>query len=213
MNFALKTDPHRLQVFHEGRKRRTFVGELIYSKEKDRYEFTYNRKYTLSRNAIPVGPDLNLFKLHHVSKRGEIFKSIHDRIPDKSNPAYADYCLSQGISPNEKNLILLLGTIAHRGPSSFIFEPVYKDDFNVSDIKKLREELQITQHDFAEAFDINQQTLQRMESGASQDLNTLKRIQILLNFPEVALWQLKKSSARVHSSVSSRLIRHFQSLG
>src|SRR6202022_1252354 len=97
----------------------------IYEKINDRYELTYNKKYAHSKNAIPIGPDLHLFKLHHQSKKGKLFSSFIDRIPEKSNPAYKDYCKAEGISSTEKNPIILLGTIGKRGPSSFIFEPVY----------------------------------------------------------------------------------------
>lgn len=164
MNFPINLDKNRLQVFCETRKRRIFVGELTYNPKEDKYEFIYDKKYIHTKNAIPIGPDLDLFKLHHQSEKGKIFSSFLDRIPEKSNPAYKDYCESQGISPKEKNLIILLGTIGKRGPSSFIFEPVYFSKFKPSDIKNFREALGVTQHDIAQAFDINQTTLQRIES-------------------------------------------------
>jgi DNA-binding XRE family transcriptional regulator len=211
MNYLIKLDEYRLKIFHESRKRRTLVGELIYDKENDRYELIYNKKYAHSKNAIPISPHLNLFKLHHQSEKGKLFPSFIDRIPDKSNPAYSDYCKAQGISPDEKNPIILLGSIGKRGPSSFIFEPVYYSEFNSSDITSLREQLHITQYDLAKALDISQTTLQRIESGASRDLNTLKYMQILLKFPEIALWQLKQTGNQVHKDVSTKLINYFQS--
>jgi len=210
MNTSTKLDKNRLHVFHEGRKRRVFVAELIYNKEKDRYELTYNYNYANSKTAIPISPDLSLFKEKHYSKKGTMFPAFIDRIPEKSNPAYVSYCKSQGISPNEANLIVLLGAIGKRGPSSFIFEPVYTNEFGPNEITKLRENLCITQYDFAEAFDINKATLQRVESGNSRDLNTLKRIQILLEFPEVALWQLQQTGSRVHKDVFNRLMGYFK---
>lgn len=211
MNLKIKLDKTRLQIFHEGKKRRIFVGELIYIKEKDRYALIYNKKYTLSNNAIPISPHLSLFKLRHLSKKGELFPTFMDRIPVKSNPAYNNYCQSQGISPDETNPIILLGTIGKRGPSSFIFEPIYQDKFSPADISNLREELQISQHDLAEVFDISHVTLQRIESGKSRDPNTLKFLQILLEFPEVALWQLKQTGGRVHRDVFAKLINYFES--
>lgn len=209
MNTKIKLDENRLHIFHEGRKRRTFVGELIYNAKSDRYELIYNKNYSLSKSAIPISPDLSLFKLHHLSKKGELFPAFIDRIPVKSNPAYKDYCKAQGISPNETNQIILLGSIGKRGPSSFIFEPVYRDEFNASKITELRKTLQITQHDLAEALDVSKVTLQRIESGASRDINTLKHMQILFEFPEVALWQLKQTGGRVHKDVLSKLINYF----
>lgn len=209
MNYLNKLDQNRLQIFHEGRKRRVFVGELTYNKKKDIYELDYDSNYVNSKNAIPISSDLSLFKLHHQSKKGTIFPAFLDRIPEKANPAYKDYCKSQGISPSEKNPIILLGFIGKRGPSSFIFEPVYQNEFNPADITSLRKKLDITQHDLAKAFDINKTTLQRIESGTSRDENTIKLIQILFTFPEVALWQLKQTGGRVHKDVLSKLIDYF----
>lgn len=145
-----------------------------------------------------------MFKLKHASK-GKLFPAFIDRIPERSNPAYASYCKSQGISPNEKNLIVLLGTIGKRGPSSFVFEQVYEDEFDPAAVTAWREALGISQHDFAEAFDISKVTLQKIEAGESRDANTLKRIQVLLTFPEVALWQLRQTGGRVHVDVLNRL--------
>jgi len=209
MNYPL--DENRLQIFHEGRKRRVFVGELIYDDKNDRYELIYDKHYARAKNAIPIGPELTLFKLHHQSKKGKLFPSFIDRIPDKSNPAYKDYCKAQGISRDEKNPIILLGSIGRRGPSSFIFEPVYHKEFNPVDITKLRTLLQISQNDFAQAFDVSKTTMQRIEAGMSRDLNVLKFLQILFEFPEVALWQLKQTGGRVHRDVLIKLLKYFES--
>jgi len=212
MNWQLKPDKDRLQIFHEGRKRRVFVGELTYDKANDIYTLTYDRNYAKSKNAIPIGPELDLFQLKHQSEKGKLFPSFIDRIPDKSNPAYEDYCKAQGISSSEENAIILLGAIGKRGPSSFIFEPVYYHEFNPADIIKLRNQLKITQHDLALALDLSKTTLQRIESGLSQDYNTLKRMQMIFIFPEVALWQLKQTGERIHRDVLAKLITYFELL-
>ena len=211
MNLIHKPDPDRLFIFHEGRKRRVFVGEILYDRRKDRYDLIYDKNYARSDSAIPVGPNLDLFKLRHHSEKGKIFSALADRIPDKNNPAYKDYCKMQGISESEMNPIILLGTIGKRGPSSFIFELVYRDEFTAECIIKLREKLQITQHDLAEAFDISKATLQRIESGESRDINTIKLLQIMFTFPVIALWQLKQTGGRVHKDVREKLERYFTS--
>jgi DNA-binding XRE family transcriptional regulator len=210
MNYKIIKDPTRLKIFHESTKRRVLVGELIYHSNQDIYELIYDNTYVHSKNAIPISPEFTLFKLNHRTTKGKIFPFLLDRIPDKSNPAYTDYCKSQGISPNETNPIILLGTIGQRGPSSFIFEPVYHTTFELSDFKKLREQLNITQHDFATAFGINKTTLQRIEAGVSKDTNTIRFIEIILTFPQVALWQLKQSGQTVHKDVLIKLSRYFQ---
>lgn len=207
---SINLDVSRLYVFHEGRKRRVFVGQLAYVEEMDQYEFFYDKKYAHSKRAIPLGPELDLFKLRHVSTKGKLFPSLMDRVPLKSNPAYEEYCRSQGISPNENNLIILLGAIGKRGPSSFIFEPVYKSTFSIGDIVRLREQLKITQHDLALALDFSELTLQKIEVGKNQEANTLKRLQIYFEFPEVALWQLKQTGNRIHANVLEKLIEYFE---
>lgn len=212
MVFSIKRDPHRLNIFHEGLKRRFFMGQLIYHPKEERYELIYNAPYTHFKSAIPISPDLHLFQLNHFSEKGKLFPAFLDRLPDRENPAYRDYCNSQHISVDEKNNIILLGTIGRRGPSSFIFEPLYYSEFNITDIRKFRDKLKITQHDFALAFDISQSTLQRLESGDSQDINTLKRIEMLLSEPTSALWQLKLSGGTVHYTVLQKLINYFNAL-
>lgn len=209
MNYQIKPDENKLQIFHEGRKRRIFVGELIYDKDNERYVLTYDKKYARSKKAIPLGPGLDLFKLRHESEKHTLFPLLLDRIPEKSNPAYIDYCKSQGISLDEENPIILLGTIGKRGPSSFIFELVYQSKFDPADVIQLRQKLHVTQHDFSQAFDIKKSTLQRIEAGVSHDMNTLKRLEILLTFPEVAVWQLKQTGRLVHNDVRTKLISYF----
>jgi len=212
MQDNLKLSQDRLKIFHEGRKRRVFVGELIYSKEHENYELIYDESYAYSDTAIPLGPELDLFKLHHRSEKGKLFKSLLDRIPSKENPAYKDYCASQGISQDEQNPIILLGSIGKRGPSSFIFEPVYYSSFAKEDIKKLRNETGLTQHDLAKVLDISIATLARLEAGTSHDANTIKRIEIFFEFPEVALWELKKTGGWLHREVLAKLYNHFNDM-
>src|SRR5271155_5807356 len=111
-----KRNPNKLEVFSEGRKRRVYVGRLSYDSEKEVFEFRYDPKYAKLKTAIPLGPELDLFKKVQSSKK-KVFPSFADRIPSKSNPAYEEYCRSQGISPSERNPIILLSTIGRRGPS------------------------------------------------------------------------------------------------
>lgn len=209
MNSKLVLDESQLHIFHEIRKRRVFVGELVYIKEKDQYELIYDEKYRNLKNAIAISPELNLFKIKHVSKKGKLFAAFQDRIPSRENPAYKDYCDLQGITLDESNPIILLCTIGKKGPSSLIFESVFKREFSVSCIKKFREKLGISQNDLALAFDIKKVTLQKIESEVSSDTNTIKLIQIYLDFPDVALWQLKQTGQRLHSNILSKLTHYF----
>jgi len=158
-----------------------------------------------SKKAIPIGPDLSLFKKNLWSEKGKTFPSFADRIPSKSNPAYAEYCRSQGISVNEENIIILLGTIGRRGPSSFIFEPVLINEFTFGDILRFRKQVGISRNEMAMAFDLNELTLMRIETAKSKDVNTLRRIQIYIEFPEVALWQLELTGKKISINTLEKL--------
>jgi HipA-like protein len=213
---AYKTDytkvvPNQLNVFSEGRKRRVFVGTLTWDEVKNCFEFRYDSKYAKSKTAIPIGKELDLFKKTHTSK-GKLFPSFADRIPSKENPAYVDYCRSQGIDVDEKNPIKLLVSIGKRGPSTFIFEPIFQNEFSVGDIKKFRTELSLSINDMALAFDLNPPTLQRLESGGKTDLATLRRVQIYLKFPKVAMWQLILTIGRLHTEVFHNLWNYFEKM-
>lgn len=210
MSSLIKLDKNRLAIFHEGRKKRVFVGELFYDKTNQHYELCYDPGYTQLSNAIALGPELSLFQQRHHSDK--LFASFVDRLPVKNNPAYEDYCRTQGVSIEEDNPIILLQTIGKRGPSSFIFEPIYQHTFNKEHLLAMRAALQISQHDVAEALDINKQTIQRIETGKSHDHNTLKRLELFFEFPDIALWQLKLTGCRVHSSALAKLAGYFHHL-
>lgn len=206
-----KIDPFQLSVFSESRKRRVFVGTLNWDKAKNQFDFKYDPKYAKSKKAIPIGKELDLFKKTHTSK-GKLFPSFSDRIPSKDNPAYEDYCKSQGISTNEDNPIILLVAIGRRGPSTFIFEPIFKNEFSYLDIKKFRENADLSIHDMSLAFDINPPTLQRLETGKKTDLGTIRRIQIYLTFPKVAMWQLEMNVGKLHAEIFHKLWTLFENL-
>ncbi len=204
-----KIDHSQLHVFTENRKRRIFVGCLHWNKDKNVFEFKYDFKYAKSKTAIPIGKELDLFKKTHTSK-GKLFPSFLDRIPSKENPAYPDYCKSQGISVNETNPIILLIAIGKRGPSSFIFEPVFLNHFDYKRIRNFRESLNLSIHEFAAAFDFNPPTLQRLESGKKSDPGTIRRAQIYLEFPNVALWQIEMNSGKIHTDTFHALWSYFE---
>jgi hypothetical protein len=205
-----KIDQFQLHVFSESRKRRIFVGTLIWNKIKNQFEFTYEPKYAKSKKAIPIGKELDLFKKNHISK-GKLFPSFSDRIPSKENPAYADYCKSQGISLDEENPIILLVGIGRRGPSTFVFEPIIKNNFSYLEVRKFRKNIGISINDLSLAFDINPPTLQRLESGKKTDLGTIRRIQIYLTFPNVAMWQIEMNARKLHAEIFYKLWNYFDS--
>lgn len=68
MNYLTKLDKHRLKIFHESKKRRVLVGELIYNKQKNRYELTYDKNYAYSKNAIPNNIINTLYRPYSTQK-------------------------------------------------------------------------------------------------------------------------------------------------
>jgi predicted transcriptional regulator len=79
------------------------------------------------------------------------------------------------------------------------------------DAKNIRESLKISIHEWAAAFSFNPPTLQRLESGKKTDLSTIRRIQIYLEFPQVALWEVELNAGKIHTETFQKLSSHFTS--
>ncbi|MGK5085184.1 helix-turn-helix transcriptional regulator [Bdellovibrionota bacterium FG-1] len=206
----LEMDSNRLEVFTENRTRRIYVGVLSYEPDRELYKFEYDQKYALSKNAIPVGPDLDLFKKVHWSKGKKLFASLSDRIPSRANPAFEEYCRSVGISLNEKNPIVLLTTIGRKGPSTFVFEPVPLERFDSSQLIRIKKELGLSRYELARAFGLSVITVNRVEQNKSIDSAPARLIQIFLRFPDVALWQLDHAGRTINQDALARLRQYFQ---
>ena len=114
-----------IRLFLERRSKRLFVGKL--ERKEKKYIFSYDKKYLNYKKAIPFGQEFPLTKQYFESQ--EIFPSFQDRIPSKENPAYSDYCKQFGISPEEKDIFILLATIGRKGPSWFMFEPLWEEKY------------------------------------------------------------------------------------
>ena len=187
----------RVDVYLERRKSRVFVGSL--KRDNNLFIFEYHGPYIYDDKAIAMGPDLPLKKIIH--KSSKLFISFEDRIPSKHNPAYKDYCKQVGISPNEKDPIVLVATIGQRGPSSFIFAPVYKDQFTKEKLIEFRKDLNLSIREFAELFDFSPATIQRIESGKISGKDALKRIELYYKFPDIALFELNRSGHKINDNV------------
>jgi len=186
-----------VDVYAEYGKSRVFVGKLC--KKKGLFHFVYDRKYLEKVNKISLGPEFPLTKNKFVSK--SLFPSFKDRIPSKENPAYSEYCEKFGIRKDETDELVLLSTIGSRGPSSFVFEPVFSDKFIAEDLMKFRKELKLSTRDFASLFNVSYAALNKVENKKMSGLETLKRIEIYALFKCVAILEIEKNKALVHSSV------------
>lgn len=194
-----------LAVFLEKRKTRIYVGKLTFLKDSNVFEFTYDNDYIYAKNIIPLGPEFPLTQ--KVYRSSILFPSLQDRIPSKENAAYAEYCKAQGIDVKESDPIILLATIGKRGPSSFVFEPLYEDSFSKEDLKKFRQELGLTTREFALCFDLTQAALMRIEKGDSSGKALLKRIEIYYRFPEVALFFIQRHGGAINSEKKKTIIK------
>ena len=209
----LTKDPNRLEVYSETKRRKTFVGELSFDPKARAWDFKYDKNYLKSKSAIPLGPELSLKRQSHKAK-DKLFPSFADRIPSRANPAYEEYCASQGISPGERNQVVLLTTIGKRGPSTFVFEPIYElGDFDArAELAKFAKELHLSSWEIATTFDLFQLTVQRILNGKSKDRNTLRLIEIFLRFPEVALRQINKTSKTLPGETAAKVTAYFANL-
>lgn len=168
-------------VFLEKRKMRIPVGELRRVGQK--FVFIYNELYFRAKRVIPLGPEFPLTQQRFESK--SLFRSFEDRIPSIHNPAYAEYCLSTGIDPAEKDPLVLLATIGRRGPSSFVFHPIFDRALSAEDVVAFRKRLGLTTREFAYIFEISQSSLNALETKRSPGRDLLRKLEILIRFPDI----------------------------
>ncbi|MFW9878531.1 MAG: HipA N-terminal domain-containing protein [Candidatus Thorarchaeota archaeon] len=177
-------------VFLKKRKTQTLVGRLY--KIDQKFVFTYEDSYLNDKYSIALGPEFPLTQKKFSSDK--LFPSLEDRIPSVQNPAYPEYCLAMGIDPNERDPFILLSTVGSKGPSSFIFYPIFKRDISPKEIIEFRNMLGLTTREFAAVFEFSQNSLNAFEKGRRRGVEILKRLEILLHFPAVALYFLSINS-------------------
>lgn len=172
-----------VDIFLEKRKTRLHVGVL--EKIHNKLVFTYDEGYFKAKNIIPLGPEFPLTQKQFRSE--QLFPSLEDRIPSQQNPAYSEYCQLMGVDPKERDPFILLSTIGKKGPSSFVFSPIFERKILVEDLRKFRKFLGLTTREFATVFEFSQTSLNAFEKGRTSGKDILKRLEILLNFPAVSL--------------------------
>ncbi len=188
-----------IQVYLELRTRRLFVGLLNMRSgmQGGHFCFTYDTAYIHDARAIPLGPEMPLSDQEYLADT--LFIPFVDRIPSKENPAYVEYCEATGIASDESDPFILLATIAHRGPSSFIFEPLYEDTFTAKDLKAFRKTLDLTVPEFSKCFSFSPSSIDQIERSASSGYEVLKRAKIYVRHPQIALEELRKNGGFLHT--------------
>jgi HipA-like protein len=172
-----------VHIFLERHRTRLRVGFL--NRIEENFVFTYDENYFKTKNIIPLGPEFPLTQKQFISK--QLFPSLEDRLPSLQNPAYPEYCLAMGVNPKEQDPIILLSTIGRKGPSSFIFYPCFERKITATDVIMYRELLGLTTREFAAVFEFSQTSLNAFERNRILGSTIPKRLEIILNFPEVAL--------------------------
>lgn len=185
-----------VDIFLERRKTRMAVGRI--KKENDQIVFTYNEHYLRAKNVIPLGPEFPLTKREFRSSA--LFPSLEDRIPSRQNPAYPEYCHAMGISVDECDPLILLSTIGRRGPSSFVFVPVFERSFSSKDVIEFRKSLGLTTREFAHVFEFSQSSINALERGRHKGKDLLKRLELIVRFPETALYLLTLNGGILQSA-------------
>lgn len=176
-----------VSIFLEKRKTRLLVGEL--RKVNNMFIFTYDSYYFKAKHVIPLGPEFPLTERSFTSS--SLFPSFEDRLPSTLNPAYPEYCLAMGIDPQEKDPFVLLSTIGQKGPSSFIFYPLFEQTLHAEAVIKYRHALGLTTREFASVFELSQASLNALERKRIVGSEITKRLLILISFPKVAQYLLK----------------------
>ncbi|MBA3814596.1 MAG: HipA N-terminal domain-containing protein [Alphaproteobacteria bacterium] len=192
-----------IDIFLERFQTRLFVGRL--ENLSNKFHFSYCDVYLKEKNVISLGPEFPLTQKDFYSPT--LFKSLKDRIPDPDNPAYASYCKEFSISPLTTDPLILLATIGRRGPSSFIFEPVYAAHFTFKDFDELRKSLELSLQDVALLFDVSLSILQKIKAGDSSGKEVLKRLQLYYLFKDTLMFQIKCNGKFLHSDKIARILQ------
>jgi len=182
-----------VNVFSQGKNNRVLVGRLWRDKK---YAFQYDPHYLKMRTALALGPELPLQYAPYYSKM--LFSLLEERIPSTQNPAYADYCREWGIDPGEKDPLILLTTIGHRGPSSFLFRQAPEDKFDHQALRKFRQQLGLSTRELALLLDTDQTTLTKTEMSQLASTQLLRFCALLSHVPSALEFQLDQRGQFLH---------------
>jgi HipA-like protein len=190
-----------VDVFLERFQTRVYVGKL--KKVKKQFHFCYDPFYLRMENILSLGPEFPLTQQEFFSEK--LFPSFLDRLPDPENASYKDYCTAAKIPVTITDPLILLATVGKRGPSSFIFEPVYKNEFNFQKVEQFITGFDLSLQDFALLFDVSLSILQKIKAGKTSGREILKRLEICLSVPEALVYQIQKNRKWLHPKKLEKL--------
>ena len=195
-----------IEVYLEKRKARIFVGLLSY--EQGKFIFVYDDSYRNRKDALRFGPDISLRYKRHESEK--LFPSFEDRIPSKENPAYSEYCQWSGIDEDEDDPMVLLAALGRKGPSSFILAAAFERNFSGKDVKRFRQQLNLSIREFADIFDFAPTTINRLENNKTSGKDALKRIELYFRFPEAALFEIERRGIKINDEKKDQVIKYLK---
>lgn len=188
--------PHEIvgvDVFLERFQTRVYVGML--RQKNNQFTFSYDKSYLNMKNILPLGPEFPLTCQDFHSYK--LFPSFLDRLPDPESPSYANDCTHVGLPSTTTNPIVLL-TRFKRGPSSFIFEPIYENKYSYKHIEKLKDKLGLSLQDVAYLFDVSLSALQKIKTGDTPGNEILRQIELYLEVPEALEFQIQRNAKYLH---------------
>lgn len=184
-----------IEVFLEKIKTQVYVGKLY--RENNQWHFSYDKKYMFCENVFVFSNEFPLTQQDFVSDK--LFSSFEDRIPSRENSAYKDYCQEVGIDIAERDPLVLLAALGHRGPSSFLLYGAYSNDQQLEEVRQLRKKLEMTIREFSMVFQIAPNTLKKIEKDKQCSLDVMRRLFIYAAFPEVLRKEIYDNRRYLHS--------------
>ena len=195
-----------IKVLCEFEKRRFVVGTLKF--EKGCYEFAYELSWLSYKNTLPIGPDLALQSKTYRSRK--LFESFELRLPPRNSENYQRYCEERGISTTETNKLILLGTVGHMGPSSFVFELDKSKENQAEVLKYFTKLIKIYSYEIiATAFGVNKTGLYKIITA-----KVLPQNSVIYNILEIcyfnrtsAVWKIKQTPL-LPDRIKSHILKH-----
>ncbi len=181
-----------IKVLCQFPRKRLSVGILKY--DDSEFTFAYDLAWLNYKYNLPLGPDLPLHTKEYRS--ATLFQSFARRIPPRNSENYARYAKDCGISINEKDPMILLGTVAHMGASSFVFELDYsqeRQEYVLVNIQRLVDSLSF--EIVAAGFGVNKTGLFKLLKKAVQpeNSNIYDLLEVCFFNRQAGVWKIKQS--------------------
>jgi HipA-like protein len=181
-----------IKAFCEFERKRILVGTL--TRTDGTYSFVYSKPWLYYDNQFQLGPDLPLREKPFQSKT--LFQAFAGRIPPRNSENYARYCEERGISTDETDQLILLGTIGHKGASSFVFELDYSHERQTQVLDAVGVLVDTFSYDIiAAAFGITKTGLYKLlgKKVSIQNSSIYSTLEICIFNTNAARWKISSS--------------------